>query len=125
MSYYIASIKHTHKHSEHIVWWGANHCGYTPVIGPNIGAYSEEEAANMNDGVDCIAVPRDAVSAVLSPEPYFKPGARFYDQRGPVTDNTRKVWSALIAASLAQGRSAKPKPEIFRGRRRSFSEPTP
>ena len=124
MSYYIASLKHTHNHHEHIVFWGPNWCGYTPVVGPNIGEYGEAEAATLNDGESHIAVPVDFVRAILTPEPYWKPGARFYDQRGPVVDNTRKVWNALLAVRLSAGQvdGVKSKPEVFRGKRRSFSE---
>jgi hypothetical protein len=43
-TYYIASLKHTHKGDEHIVWWGANHCGYTPVLGDRAGRYCYGEA---------------------------------------------------------------------------------
>lgn len=119
-TYYIASLKHTHKHHEHIVWWGRFHRGYTPVVGPYIGAYCYGEACDMNDGDSFIAVPVDAVRKLLSPEPYFKPGARFYDQRGPVVDNTRVIWTSLLALRLLpEGwQSPKPKPEVFRGIKR-------
>lgn len=122
MRYYIASLKHTSHEYEHIAFWGPAWRGYTPVVGPNIGEYDEAEAAKLNDGIDCIAVPVEVVKTLLSPEPYFKPGARFYDQRGPVVDNSRKNWNALLAASLVVGRSdgVKPKPGVFRGKRRSF-----
>lgn len=119
-TFYIASLKHTHNHHEHIAFWGPNWCGYTPVVGENIGEYDEETASKLNDGDSCIAVPVDAVKAIISPEPYYKPGARFYDQRGPVVDNTRKNWNALIASSLQAGRVIKPKPEPFRGKRRTI-----
>jgi len=121
-TFYIASLKHTHNHDEHICFWGPNWAGYTPVIGDHIGEYDEEMAAKLNDGEDCVAIPVDAVKALLSPEPYYKPGARFYDQRGPVVDNTRKNWNALITASLKAGRrdGAKPKPEPFSGKRRTI-----
>lgn len=123
--YFIASIKHTNKNHEHITWWGPNSCGYTPVVGDYIGQYSIEDAAHLNDGLVYIAVPVEIVRALLSPEPYFRPHApaRFYDQRGPVVDNTRNNWIALLAASLRDGRPAKvkPKPEVFRGKRRSFA----
>ena len=118
-AYYIASLKHTHKHHEHIVWWGPQWCGYTPVVGPYIGAYCYGEASELNDGRDCIAVPVESVARLMSPEPYYKPGARFYDQRGPVVDNTRANWNALMAARLLPERGQfKPKPEVFRGARR-------
>lgn len=124
MNYYIASLKNTQNHHEHIAFWGPNWSGYTPVVGPNIGEYAEAEAAKLNDGLDCIAVPIDVVKALLSPEPYFKPNARFYDQRGPVVENSRKNWNSLLAASLAVGRreGVKPKPEVFRGKRRAFAQ---
>lgn len=120
MTYYIASLKHSNNYHEHIAWWGPDWRGYTPVVGARIGEYEEAEAAKLNDGVDFIAVPVEAVKALLSPEPYWKPGARFYDQPGPVVDNTRKNWNALIAASLAAGRSAPPKPTPFRGQPRTM-----
>ena len=121
MQYYIASLKHTHRDHEHITFWGPDWRGYTPVVGERIGTYSEEDAAKLNDGFDHIAVPIESVKALLSPEPYWKPGARFYDQRGPVVDNTRAIWSVLIAARLPSDSQHKPKPEPFRGQRRSFS----
>ena len=121
--FYIASLKHTNKGHEHITWWGKDRRGYTPVVGEHIGEYPWEEAVGLNDGVDYIAVPVEAVKALLSPEPYYRPHApaRFYDQRGPVVDNSRANWDRLIALSLDMGRHHKPKPEVFRGTRRSFA----
>jgi hypothetical protein len=123
MDYYIVSLKHTHKYHEHIVFWGPNDCGYTPVVGTYIGTYGEVRASRLNDGQSYIAVPVEAVTALLSPEPYYKQDSKFYDQHGPVVDNTRQNWNALIAARLSapQGNSVKPKPEVFRGKRRSFA----
>lgn len=124
MNYYIASIKHTGREHEHIAWWGKDRRGYTPVVGDHIGEYGIEDAAGLNDGLDCIAVPVDSVKAVLSPEPYFRPTnpARFYDQRGPVVENSRAVWNRLIAASLpGGGRQQKPKPQVYRGSRHAFA----
>jgi len=118
MTYYIASLKHTHRYHEHITFWGPDRRGYTPVFGDFIGQYDLNDAVTLNDGMDFIAVPVDAVMALQSPEPYRKPGARLYDQRGPVIDNSRANWNALIGASLQCGRTHKPKPEVFRGRRR-------
>lgn len=119
--FYIASLKHTHKDHEHIVFWGKNHCGYTPVVGDYIGEYTLSEALEMNDGVDFIAVPVEVVQSVVSPEPYLKPERRFYDQRGPVVDNTRAKWNALVASAPAQPTN-KPKPEVFRGKLRAAAE---
>jgi hypothetical protein len=120
--FYIASLKHTGKQHEHITWWGKDHCGYTPVIGDYIGEYTREEAASLNDGVGYIAVPIAVVRSLASPEPYSRPEkpARFYDQRGQVVDNTRANWNRLITMALP-GVVTKPKPEVFRGTRRSFA----
>lgn len=122
MNFLIASLKHTNKGHEHITWWGRFHRGYTPVVAGYCGRYCYAEARDMNDGEDYIAVPEPAVIALLSPEPYWKPGARFYDQRGPVVENSKRMWDALFAARLIpEGRQfAKPKPEVFKGARRSF-----
>lgn len=121
-TYYIASLKHTHKGDEHIVWWSTNHCGYTPVLGERAGRYCYGEACELNDGRDYIAVPAEAVQKLMSPEPYFQNRSglhRWYDQRGPVVDNTRANWNALMAARLLpEGEQWKPKPEVFRGARR-------
>ncbi len=121
--YYIASLKHTHKGHEHITWWAKNQCGYTPVLGDNAGQYAHGDASKLNDGEYCIAVPIEAVHAVQVPEPYFcrEHPRRFYDQRGPVVENSRASWNRLIAASLHPGPHSKPKPEVFRGKRRAFS----
>ncbi len=119
--FYIASLKHTHPGHEHIVWWGALFRGYTPVLGDYAGTYCFGYAASMNDGFDCLAVPVDAVKALMAPEPYHKPGHRFYDQRGPVVDNTRDNWDRLIAASLLDGRQYRPEPSVFKGAKRSFA----
>lgn len=116
--YYIASLKHTGKYDEHITWWGKDHRGYTPVVGDRCGQYDHTEAMKLNDGESCMAVPVEVVQSLLSPEPYWKPGARFYDQRGPVVDNTRAAWIALVKGSLPE---RKPKPVVFRGKRRSFA----
>jgi hypothetical protein len=120
-TYYIASLKHTHKGHEHITWWATNHCGYTPVLSDRAGRYCYGEARELNDGRDYIAVPCDAVKKLQAPEPYWKPGARFYDQRGPVVNNTRANWNALLAARLLpEGYQHKPKPEPYRGARRAI-----
>lgn len=120
--YFVASLKHTNAGHEHIVFWQHNECGYTPVLGDYAGRYVYGYAVDLNDGVDCIAVPVDVVLALATSEPYYKPGARFYDQRGPVVENTRANWNSLIAASLAFGRPAgrPPKPKVFRGGRRAI-----
>jgi hypothetical protein len=117
----IASLKHTHKHHEHIVFWGPNHCGYTPVL-EQAGHYGDFDSHKLNDGESYIAVPFDAVLALAVPTPFYKPGAQFYDVAGPVVDNTRANWNALLAASLPAGRVVpKPKPEVFRGKRRCIA----
>lgn len=129
MDYYIASLKHTNKHHEHITFWGPNYRGYVLAIKEgHVGAYTAEFIAadgHLNDGVDCLAVPREAVEALLSPEPYFRNSrgiaARFYDTPGPVVDNTRANWNRLVAAALPQPAGVKPKPEVHRGTRRSFA----
>jgi hypothetical protein len=119
--YFIASLKHTNKHHEHITFWGRVERGYTPVLGANAGKYVFGYAVDLNDGLDCLAVPVSVVKQLLSPEPYFRPDApqRFYDQRGPVVDNTRANWNRMIAMSLPRTHIVKPKPEVFRGTRRS------
>jgi hypothetical protein len=124
--YYIASLKHTIRDHEHITFWGPDHRGYVLAIKDgHTGEYTLAEAQRLNDGIDCLAVPVDAVKALLSPEPYYRNGrgvaARFYDTPGPVVENTRANWNRLIAASLADGRQMKPKPEVFRGTRRAFA----
>jgi len=125
-TFYIVSVKHTSKGDEHITFWARFHRGYTPVLGDYAGRYCFGEAVSLNDGIDCIAVPTEVVDAMCQPEPYFRnykgEPAKFYDQHGPVLDNTRANWNALIAGSLKGGRHAiKIKPEVFRGTRRSFS----
>ena len=122
-TYYIASLKHTNKGHEHITWWQRFHCGYTSVLGQYAGLYCYGEAFELNDGRDYIAVPAEAVRNLASPEPYFENRTglhRWYDQRGPVVDNTRANWNALLAARLVPERGQfKPKPEVFRGKRRA------
>lgn len=123
--FYIASLKHTIRDHEHITFWGPGHCGYVLVIKDgHTGEYTLAEAQRLNDGRDHLAVPAEAVKALLSPEPYFRNGfgvaARFYDTPGPVVDNTKVNWDRLIAASLP-GQVYKPKPEVFRRKRRSFA----
>ncbi len=118
--YRIASLKHTSADHEHIVWWGRMECGYTPVVGDYCGAYVYGYAVDLNDGRDCLAVPVSVVEQLLSPEPYHMPGRRFYDQRGPVVQNTRGNWNKLIAGSLEFGRQFNPKPVAFRGVRRAI-----
>lgn len=124
--YFIASIKHTSKDDEHITWWGPNGCGYTPVVGERIGEYDAIEAGRLNDGCDTLAVPVDVVKGLLSPEPHFRNykgvAAKFYDQHGPVVDNTLANWRALVVASGAKLRI---KPAHYRRKvRRSFGLPT-
>lgn len=115
--YFIASLKHTSRGHEHIYFWQRFECSYTPVLGDYAGRYVYGYAVDLNDGQNCIAVPVDAVLALASPEPYYKPGARFYDQRGLVVENTRANWEALIKASLEFGRTCEVKPTVFSGRR--------
>ena len=126
-TFYIASLKHTHKEHEHVVFWSRFHRGYTPVVGgASAGLYCYGEAVDLNDGLDYIAVPAEVVLNLLSPEPYFRTykgeAARVYDQRGRVILNTRSMWSALFAGSLRSGRQVtKINPEVFRGKTRSFA----
>lgn len=126
----IASLKHTHKGHEHITFWGPDYRGYVLAITDgHVGTYSAEfiakDGGHLNDGESCIAVPVDDVKALLSPEPYYRnsrgEAARFYDTPGPVVDNTRANWNRLFAASMTEHRRCKPKPEMFRGTRRSFA----
>ena len=126
--YYIASLKHTSRHHEHITFWGPDWRGYVLAItDERVGKYPEEEVRSglLNDGEACIAVPEQAVKELLSPMPYYRNGrgeaAQFYDTPGPVVDNTRANWNKLIAASLPRESKVKPRPEVFRGQRRSFS----
>lgn len=128
--YLIASLKHTHNHHEHITFWGPDYRGYVLAITDgHVGRYSAEFIAedgwHLNDGCCCIAVPEDAIKTLLSSTPYYRNSkgvaSRFYDTPGPVVDNTRANWSRLIAASMEAGRKQKPKPEVFRGTRRSFA----
>jgi hypothetical protein len=134
--FYIASLKHTNKHHEHITFYGPDSRGYTLVIGESIGKYTLQEAAKLNDGIDCLAIPVDDVHALLSPEPYYRhqSGAphRVYDQRGPVLDNTKDIWAMLAMANSkaftfetksASIRSIKP--DVFKGQRRSFAYSEP
>lgn len=120
----IASLKHTHQDHEHITFWRPNERGYTPVLS-SAGQYEPEKSLHLNNGDSTIAVPVEAVFALAVGTPYFKPGAQFYDEAGPVVDNTRANWNALIKASVTAGRpaGAKPKPEVFKGTRRSFQAP--
>lgn len=123
--YYIASLKHTSKCHEHITFWGHDYRGYVLVIGELTGEYGLEEAKKLNDGVDCIAVPVEVVESLISPEPYFSSrgvALRFYDTPGPVVDNSKANWKALIDASLEDGRGQKRvKTEPYTKQRRSFS----
>lgn len=124
--YFIASLKHTSKRHEHITFWGPNYRGYVLVIKDgHTGQYSAEFIGGcLNDGESSIAVPVEAVKALASPQSYFACGGKvvkFYDTPGPAVENTRANWNALIAASMVEHRAFKPKPEVFRGARRSFA----
>lgn len=123
--FFIASIKHTSKEHEHITWWATNHRGYTPVLGERCGRYTLEQAKKLNDGYDTLAVPAEALQPLLSREPYYllshtHTAHRFYDQRGPVVDNTKANWDAIVESAL-DGVMLQVKPEIFRRKRRSFA----
>jgi hypothetical protein len=128
--YYIASLKHTNKEHEHITFWGPDYRGYVLAItDERVGRYSADfiaqDGGRLNDGECCIAVPEEVVKSLLSPTPYYANGKgvaqQFYDIAGPVVDNTRANWNRLIAASMADHRRFKPKPEVFRRKRRSFA----
>ena len=118
-TFLIASLKHTNKADEFITFWRPLHRGYTPVI-ERAGRYCYGEAVELNDGDSYIAVPPNVVELLQLPTPYYKPGAKFFDHAGPVVANTRAAWNALIAGSLAHGRTYNPKPEPFRGKRRAI-----
>lgn len=128
-TYLIASLKHTSKSHEHITFWGPNYRGYVLAITEgHVGEYAADFIANdghLNDGECCLAVPKEAVLALLSAEPYFRnyrgEAARFYDTPGPVVDNTRANWKRLIGAALPLPAGVKPRPEVFRGKRMSFA----
>jgi hypothetical protein len=128
--YYIASLKHTHRHHEHITFWGPDYRGYVIAItDERVGGYTAkfiaEDGGHLNDGECCIAVPAEVVKSLLSPTPYFANSRgiakQFYDIPGPVVNNTRTNWNRLIEASMKEHRRFKPKPEVFRGARRSFA----
>lgn len=93
-AYYIASLKHTHKSHEHITWWGRMSCGYTPVLGQECGTYVFGYAVDLNDGLDHIAVPVEAVERLLSPEPYFKP-----EYRNHMDPHDSSAWSRAVATA--------------------------
>lgn len=119
MQYRIASLKHTYTWSEHIVWWGVDFRGYTPVVGECCGAYNEEDVIEwgLNRGDDCIAVPVEDVALWLSPEPYMPGGmGRAYDQRGPVVKNNPMNWGLLSEARMSFGRRVEiVRPNYLRG----------
>jgi hypothetical protein len=128
--FYIASLKHTNRHHEHITFWGPDYRGYVIAItDERVGVYTAEfiakDGGRLNDGDSCIAVPEEAVKALLSPTPYYADGrgvaVPFYDIPGPVVNNTRANWNRLIAASMTEHRRFKPKPEVYRRTRRSFA----
>lgn len=124
--YCIASLKHTSKRHEHITFWGPNHRGYVLAItDERVGQYTAEYVRKfgLNDGESCLAVPLAYVRELLSPEPYYVLNGtpvRFYDTPGPVVNNTRANWNKLIDGAL-EGVVIKPKPEVFRGQRRSYA----
>lgn len=126
--YVIVSINHTQRHDEHICFWGKDWRGYTPVIGEYLGTYGIDDAQSLNDGLCTMAVPRDSINALLSPEPYYKLGekaCRWFDQRGPVVRNTKANWTALIESRLIPLKpDAYPlKPMYRRKQFRSFALP--
>jgi hypothetical protein len=128
-TYLIVSLKHTNKHHEHITFWGPDYRGYVIALtDERVGRYSAEFIAKdgvLNDGESCIAVPEEVVKSLLSPTPYFANGSgvaqQFYDIAGPVVNNTRDNWKRLIDASMPRDSKTRPKPEVFKGQRRSFS----
>lgn len=128
--YLIASLKHTVRHHEHITFWGPDYCGYVIALtDERVGKYTAEfiaeDGGRLNYGDCAIAVPEDAVKALLSPTPFYTDSKgferQFYDTAGPVVDNTRANWNKLIAASMTEHRLHKPKPQVFRGKRRSHA----
>lgn len=124
----IASVKHTSREHAHISFWGPEGRGYILALADvRVGTYTAEQVSKsrLNDGLDCIAVPFDAVMALRTPTPFFKlrngQMCPFYDIEGPVVDNTRANWDRLIAASLPRTADVKPKPQVFRGKKRCFT----
>ena len=118
----ILSLNHTYKHEEHIQFWGPEHFGYTPVLS-RAGHYNDDEAAKLNDGLDCIAVDFDFALTLAIPTPFYRPGLQFYDVAGPVIENRRANWMALNNASFGLGRKVlKPKFEVFLGKRRCLAK---
>jgi hypothetical protein len=126
--YIIASVNHTSREHAHISFWGPESRGYILALAEGrVGTYTADEVnkGGLNDGRDCIAIPFDEVMALRTPTPFFKLRngrvCRFYDVEGPVVDNTRANWDHLIAVSLPRPAGAKPKPQVFRGKKRSFT----
>lgn len=126
--YVIASVKNTERENAHISFWGPNSRGYILALAEGrVGTYTAEQVrkGGMNDGLDCIAVPFEAVLALRTPTPFYRrrdgQAYQFYDVAGPVVENTRANWDRLIAASLPRPAGEKPRPKIFRGKQRCFT----
>lgn len=118
--YYLASLKHTSKKHEHIVFWGKPQCGYTPVIGDYIGAYTWNEAIKLSDGIDTIAFPVEVASSLIVKEPLMANGRKFYDQVGPCILNDELSWAFIIRNGVFDVKPKnKIKPEYFRGKRQT------
>lgn len=97
--YYVAELGATRAADLYI-------CFRRPVVGQGVcwplpwaGAWSEAEvvqaAAELNDGVETIAVPRDAVHALATPPP----AGKIDGDVGPVVRNSASNRRALIVAA--------------------------
>lgn len=60
--FYILSIKWS-EGRECLTWWQPHSSGYSMLL-ENAGTYSAEEAAQLNDGVNTLAIPVEAVDAL-------------------------------------------------------------
>lgn len=124
--YYVVSLKHTMGKRACISLWGANDSGYNWVV-PEAGLYAADRisahAMYYCDFSDDIAVPADAIRALMVPPP---PGLVDGD-RGAVILNTKENREALIAAATAalarREAVAPPRPDkLFEGHEQAFRD---
>ncbi len=94
--FYVASLSHTSKDEEFIVWWMPEQRGYTRVLG-QAGRYSTSDmmAHGLNDGVTTVAIPLEVADSFGIEQPYFKTGERIFSSPGLVVPNSIGVWREM------------------------------
>lgn len=110
--FYVASLSHTSKDEEFIVWWMPQGRGYTRVV-TGAGKYTTAEMMEyrLNDGVATVAIPVEVAESFGIEQPCFKTGERIFSTDGLVVPNSLGVWREMKRYTSSP---VLPKPDPYR-----------